>query len=606
MLLAAVAQWGKANPELVLPVGFSYKRVRRRVELAADGRLLSRRPLDLATLEEKTGPRRLAPDITRTSGPRALLVTDKASYVFGPRPMVNYTAEALGTAAREHAAYITLLDECLARTGHTPLSAVRAFVAEKAYQQLELPDDWSDDDFIEFSVDGRDPLLSPDVRAFWAQHAMSDVLSSTYGQCMVCGKFTNLLTKFPQLKGIPGSQSSGTPLISFNKNAHEHYGRPGSLNAPICFGCAATSHGALAVLLLDERHSKTIGPFRWVWWTLGADEVPFDELLLRADPAEVAALLSSPFAAKPVGTRGTGHFLAAALGGNKGRAVVRSWVDVTLPEVRANLSNWFKRQSIVRPDGSPPRYLTMTELLEAAAPSLGGDNPTNNDAARRLLPSLVESALLGQHVPLALWQGAIGRIRATEKPVNKAQLRPGDLALFTARKYTRKKITYAQAAVLKLALLADNDPQPEVTMACLEPDRNEPAYQCGRLLSILDQAQRAALGRLNATVVDRFYGSASSSPSTSLPALMRAAQAHLAKLRKRRPGWAVAYDTKLTEILSHIDHFPNQLTMREQAEFALGFYHQRAADIAEAKAAKEHGMDEAPAAEDEIPETEED
>jgi len=580
MLLAAAAAWGEANPGHLPPPGFGYKWVRRRVELAVDGRLLSRQPIDLATAEKKNGIKRLVPDITRAFGVAAVAVTDKASYAFGPGPATGPTE--LARTEKEHAAYLRLLDDCVARTGDELVRAVRKFTGDAPYEQLVLPEKWSDDDLIEFSVGGQDPLASPKVRAWWAGQVMADTLSGEQGQCMICGQHAQLVKKFPQLKGIPGAQSSGSPLVSFNKPAHEHYGEAGSLNAHMCSRCARDSHDALSVLLQDERHSQVVGPFRWVWWSLGDDEVQLDKLLFEPEPSEVAALLRSPVTGQPLGRLGTERFLAVAFGGNSGRAVVRSWVDVTLADARANLSKWFARQAVAGPDGSPPRPLSLWALLAAAAPAPGRSPTVDDDAARRLLPRLVESALLGHHVPVALWQGAIGRIRAT-----------GDVA-------------HAQAAVLKLALLTGNDQQSEVTMTRLEPDRAEPAYQCGRLLSVLHQAQRAALGKVNATVVDRFYGSASSSPSTSLPALVRASQAHIAKLYKKRPGWAVAYDKKLTEIMDHLDHFPNQLTMRQQAEFALGFYHQRAADIAEAEAAKAKGIDEAPPTEDEIPETEED
>lgn len=580
MLLAAAAAWAEMHSDRVPPPGFGSKRVRRRIELAADGRVLSREPVDLATPEDKAGPKRLAPDLTRTSGVAALAVTDKASYALGPGPA---TKRERGSRAREeHAAYVSLLDDCIAQTQEELVEAVRTFTNEGAYQHLELPDDWDDADVVEFSVAGRDPLASPAVRSWWAERVLADTVSNEKAQCMLCGRNAPLVAKFPQLKGIPGGQSSGSPLVSFNKDAHEHYGLSRSLNAHMCSRCAMTSHGALAVLLEDERHSRKVGPFRWAWWTLGEEEVHLDTLLFEADPAEVAALLRSPLTGRPSGDVGKERFLAVALGGNSGRAVVRAWLDTALAEAQANLSRWFARQRVVGRDGSPPRPLPLWELLSAAAPAPGKDRGTSDDTARRLVPRLVESALLGHHMPVVVWQGAIGRIRAT-----------GD-------------VTQAQACVLKLGLLPDDDQRPEVTMTSLEPDRKEPAYHCGRLLSVLDQTQRAALGRVNSTIVDRFYGSASSSPSTSLPSLLRGSQAHLAKLRRARPGWAAAYERKLTEILDRLDHLPRQLTMQQQAEFALGFYHQRAADIAEAVAAKARNITNAPPTEEDIPETEED
>jgi CRISPR-associated protein Csd1 len=43
----------------------------------------------------------------------------------------------------------------------------------------------------------------------------------------------------------------------------------------------------------------------------------------------------------------------------------------------------------------------------------------------------------------------------------------------------------------------------------------------------------------------------------------------------------------MEEIMANLDRFPNTLTLREQAVFALGYYHQRAHDRAQRAAAIE-------------------
>jgi CRISPR-associated protein Csd1 len=582
MLLAAAAEWADSNPERVPPTGFAGRVVRRRIELAADGRLLQL--VDLATVEHKGGLKRTVPDLTRsgTKAP-ALLVSDKASYVLGPGPT---TGEAQVTRAQgEHARYLALLDECLAATGDPAMQAVRAFVGGAPYSLLRLPADWTDGDVIDFFVEGNDPLASAAVQGWWAARYVSRTISDRIGTCFVCGRTERLVRLFPQLKGIPGGQSSGSPLISFNKAAHEHYGLDHSSNAPACGPCAQRSHDALAVLLSDDRHARTVGSLRWVWWSLGGDELPIDSLLFEPDPGEVKAMLESAHSGRPGGHIDTGRFVAVALGGNSGRTVVRAWLEAALSDAQASLARWFGRQAIVDRDGSPPRPLPLWQLVAAAAPAAGKkEGSADPAAARRILPRLVEAALLGQSVPPLVWQGAIGRIRAT-----------GD-------------VSRSQAAVLKLGLVPVSDPAPEVTMTQLDPNRTEPAYHCGRLLAVMDQTQRAALGRLNSTMIDRYYGSASSSPATVMPVLIRGVQPHLAKLRRTRPGAAIAYERRLTEILDSVDRLPPSLTLRQQGEFALGYYHQRAADIAAARVAKAAGVSEAeaPLAEEDIPDTEED
>jgi len=101
-----------------------------------------------------------------------------------------------------------------------------------------------------------------------------------------------------------------------------------------------------------------------------------------------------------------------------------------------------------------------------------------------------------------------------------------------------------------------------------------PAYQCGRLLAALEAIQRAAV-HARATMVDRFYGTASSAPASVFGVLMRGSQSHLGKLRKTKPRLHHYFDKQLSEITDRLDSFPRTLTLEEQGLFALGYYHQK-------------------------------
>lgn len=116
-------------------------------------------------------------------------------------------------------------------------------------------------------------------------------------------------------------------------------------------------------------------------------------------------------------------------------------------------------------------------------------------------------------------------------------------------------------------------------MSGLDTTNQEPAYLCGRLLAVVDAIQRGAISA-NATVVDKFYGSASSAPASVFGNLLDNAQNHLAKLRKnpRTAGAGHALDARLMDVMDGLEAFPKTLTLPQQAMFALGFYHQRAAD----------------------------
>lgn len=124
-------------------------------------------------------------------------------------------------------------------------------------------------------------------------------------------------------------------------------------------------------------------------------------------------------------------------------------------------------------------------------------------------------------------------------------------------------------------------------MTRLDDTNRTPPYLCGRLLAVLERAQGLAIPGAKATLVDRFYGTASTAPATVFGSLMQGAQAHLGKLRRDRPGSYHRLQGELEGILIDLPAFPRTLTLDEQALFALGYYHQRAHNRAMARAAHE-------------------
>lgn len=129
-------------------------------------------------------------------------------------------------------------------------------------------------------------------------------------------------------------------------------------------------------------------------------------------------------------------------------------------------------------------------------------------------------------------------------------------------------------------------------MRSLDEGSEDAAYLCGRLLAILDAIQYRALAVAgkgpNRTMVDAYYGGASGTPKSTFPVLLRQSQHHLSKMRRdpRKEGAAKAEDRRLTELLAGIEEFPATLNLNQQGMFALGFYHQKAAETARREAVK--------------------
>jgi len=108
----------------------------------------------------------------------------------------------------------------------------------------------------------------------------------------------------------------------------------------------------------------------------------------------------------------------------------------------------------------------------------------------------------------------------------------------------------------------------------LDLDNTNAAYRLGRLFSVLEKIQEEASPGLNATIRDRYYGAASSTPVAVFTTLLRLKNAHLKKLSLNRSVW---FEKLLGEVLSAVTDFPAHLTLADQGRFALGYYHQRQA-----------------------------
>lgn len=101
-----------------------------------------------------------------------------------------------------------------------------------------------------------------------------------------------------------------------------------------------------------------------------------------------------------------------------------------------------------------------------------------------------------------------------------------------------------------------------------------PAYRLGRLFAALEKIQEEASPGLNATIRDRYYGAASSTPVAVFTTLLRLKNAHLKKLPVARAMW---FEKLVGEILSAVVDFPKHMPLPDQGRFALGYYHQRQA-----------------------------
>ncbi|NLC59121.1 MAG: type I-C CRISPR-associated protein Cas8c/Csd1 [Armatimonadetes bacterium] len=497
-----------------------------------------------------TGAERLVPFVVRTSGIRPILLADSPAYSLGLAPDDRH-------APRKHEQYRQLVERCADATGHPAVRAVARFLDawnQDAPRLDRLPAEMSglsDADLLTFRVEGVIPVDEPPVQKFWQKECQARDLSGALpGQCLLCGEKKPIPSSLPVLiKRVPGGQTAGVAPSSVNATAFESYGLAGGRTAAVCQECGERFGKALNALLAQDDSHLAVGPLVYVFWTrekVGFSPVSF---LRKPDPEAVKQLLSAFRSGPRALAIDDLAFFAVALSASGGRAVIRDWLETTLGHVKVNLVRWFDILRQVDAYGQPGQPLGVFPVAAALY------RDATKDMAPQVPRALVRAALHGSPLPPDLLVQAINRCRVEQQ------------------------VTYPRAALIKAALVSGK-PGKEAYMSALEPNETRPAYLCGRLLAVLEEIQREAIPGINTTLVDRFYGTASTAPATVFGHLLSGAQAHLSKLRRTRGSAHYALQERLEAVMRPLSAFPRTLALQDQALFSLGYYHQRADDRA--------------------------
>ena len=91
---------------------------------------------------------------------------------------------------------------------------------------------------------------------------------------------------------------------------------------------------------------------------------------------------------------------------------------------------------------------------------------------------------------------------------------------------------------------------------------------------MLESIQEEANPGINTTIRDKYFNSACANPASVFPILIKLKNSHIRKI-ERQTEWKKKYFEKsLTELTGKIIEFPKSLTLEEQGQFILGYYHQ--------------------------------
>lgn len=570
MLLSALKEYAgrsKDQPDS-LPDFYDRQEVRYRIDLDADGNLLDFTPL-VDPDRPKRGMRLAIPYLKRTVGVVPFPV-DRGDYVLGI-PATRKTEEDQAKAAARspvvHAAYVALLADAAEETGLPALAAMRRFA--EGYQpdnDTKRPEGFDASSFVVIYVDGA--LVTEDLvlQRWWAERQRKTsggrLDSERLSVCGVCALPAEPVEWIPvAIRGLGAIGGKATmALVSGNMDVFERHGLARAMSASLCLDCGRATHQALNQLIADPTHAKRLGTSIFVWWATEETEDWLAALLDGDTEESVRDVLDSLATGKAQPSLDSSRFYGLSLGANSIRVVVRTWVDATLRDTQEHIGCWFNRMGVVDKSGSPGQRPGLLRLLASLAPPGKGDALSRIDP--KLPTALLESALTGRALPPAVLSQVLARVRSEQGAV-----------------------TALRAALLKACITPVDHPNLEEYMQGLDTTVTDPAYLCGRLLALLDDAARLATSANN-TLVNRSYSSSSTMPAITLTRLLRLHRAHLDKLERDSPGAARRIDVNVAEILSGLEAagLPRTLSVSEQGRFALGLYHQQAAGRAAAAA----------------------
>lgn len=555
-----------ADPESgIAPEGWEWKEIPFILVLNEKGELLQIEDTREGEGKQKRGKRFLVPQsVKKTSGIAANLLWDTASYVFG---IVNTEeldskakSKALERAPKQQEAFIQRIMNELPATSRR--GAILAFLKSITKDSLEQHDAWqeiySSNAIVSFRFEGEKELYcrSKEVQDFLNRNLS---IKDKKNICLISGEKDSIAILHTAIKGVQGAQSTGANIVSFNLPAFESYNKKQGENAPIGERSMFAYTTALNSLLSRQSSQRMlIGDATTIFWSAKRTQFESDFAFFFKEPDKddpeagtrrIKNLFESPLTGGYLEDDSDTRFYVLGLSPNAARIAIRYWEVGTVSDFAARIRQHFEDMKIIKPPSEPQYYSIWRILVNIAIQDKSENIPPN------IAGEFMRSILDGTPYPATLLQAALRRIHSdTEnrvKPVRAALIK----------------------AYLNRYLRAHPDHEIKEVQMSLDTEQPSIGYQLGRLFAVLEKIQEEASPGINATIRDRYYGAACTSPVTVFGTLMRLKNHHLAKLDNK--GRIVNFERLVGEIMSHFDDFPPHLDLHEQGRFAIGYYHQR-------------------------------
>ena len=553
-----------ADADKVSRRGWCHAKVSFVLNLSKDGQLKGIVPLKQEVVRGKKTvwiPQMIeVPEmVARSSGVSANFLCDNSKYLLGidQDGSSKRVLECFEAAREKH---LNILEDV-----HTEMSeAVKAFFRiwepQKAKDNPDLLEAWEEITEGGNLIFGMGLQYAQDdsaIREKWEHTGASDEEEET-GVCLVTGQRTGISRIHSTIKGVPGAQSSGAALVSFNAPAFESYGKAQSYNAPVGKYAAFAYTTALNYLLSQNEYRFQLGDTTVVFWAEDGKEICQQVFGWSVEPKldnqeTIRGVFEAIKTQRAVDIDGIEidmeqQFYILGLAPNAARLSVRFFYQNSFGHILANIEKHYNRMQIVKPSWEETEYMGVWKMLQETV----NQNTKDKKPIPNMAGMVLQSILSGGRYPASLYSNVMIRIRA----------RQGE-------------VTWGKAAIIKAYLIRNCDLEKGEDFMDLNENCNKPAYVLGCIFSVLEAIQEdSADSEINTTIRDRYFNSACMTPASVFPILLRLKNSHIKKMSRNKMGLKIKYEKQLTELMGKLSDFPKRLTLEEQGLFDLGYYHQ--------------------------------
>lgn len=496
--------------------------------------------------------------VARSSGVSANFLCDNSKYMLG------VDAEGSGKrvqecfeAAREK--HLKILEFSNGPMAMAIKGFFRTWIPEEAIKNDKLQEIWeeiTDGSNLIFTMDTNEAQKDEEIRIAW-QNILDQEEECKKGICLVTGKEGEIARIHSTIKGVQGAQSSGAALVSFNAPAFESYAKEQSYNAPVGKYAAFAYTTALNYLLTQKDYKFQFGDTTVVYWAENGEEIYQDVFEWSIEPPKdnqetIKSIFQNLKEQRAIDLDGielnvNQRFYILGLAPNAARLSVSFFYENSFGNILKNIQKHYYRMEMVRPSWEEREYLGVRGMLyETVNQNSKDKKPIPN------LPGAVLKAILGNtKYPENLYNNSMIRIRAEQG-----------------------RITWGRASIVKAYLIQNHHLQKGEMFVKLNEETNNTPYVLGRIFAVLESIQEEANPGINTTIRDKYFNSACANPASVFPILIKLKNSHIRKI-ERQTEWKKKYFEKsLTELTGKIIEFPKSLTLEEQGQFILGYYHQ--------------------------------